>query len=119
MQNGLVQAYNHSDVKFASMFFHNSSYGNILLNGNENSYQHFLSAYYCRSGKGIGRDIEGEETSRDSDTSPNYGDRRIAGQFDQEETEAANMLGKIQISFFRCQRSFIKFRISLLMLCIL
>jgi hypothetical protein len=53
--------------------------------------------FHYRSGKGLGRDNEGEETSRDSDTSPNYGDRRIAGRFDQEETEAANMLGKIQI----------------------
>ncbi|XP_063980469.1 protein capicua homolog isoform X3 [Diachasmimorpha longicaudata] len=34
----------------------------------------------------------GEETSRDSDTSPNYGDRRMTGRFDPEETEAANML---------------------------
>ncbi|XP_076675835.1 putative transcription factor capicua isoform X9 [Andrena cerasifolii] len=39
-----------------------------------------------------GGKIDGEETSRDSDTSPNYGDRRIAGRFDQDETEAANML---------------------------
>ncbi|KAL6430569.1 hypothetical protein ACFW04_007861 [Cataglyphis niger] len=39
-----------------------------------------------------GSKIDGEETSRDSDTSPNYGDRRIAGRFDQDETEAANML---------------------------
>ena len=53
--------------------------------------------------------MEGEETSRDSDTSPNYGDRRIAGHFDQEETEAANMLGKIQISFFGYQRYSNKF----------
>ncbi|XP_033211435.1 protein capicua homolog isoform X4 [Belonocnema kinseyi] len=35
---------------------------------------------------------DGEDTSRDSETSPNYGDRRIAGRFDQDETEAANML---------------------------
>lgn len=42
--------------------------------------------------RGRGRDIDGEETSRDSDTSPNYGDRRITGRFDPEETEAANML---------------------------
>jgi hypothetical protein len=41
--------------------------------------------------------MDGEETSRDSDTSPNYGDRRIAGRFDQEETEAANMLGILSI----------------------
>lgn len=38
--------------------------------------------------------MDGEETSRDSDTSPNYGDKRIAGRFDPDETEAANMLGK-------------------------
>lgn len=37
--------------------------------------------------------MDGEETSRESDTSPNYCDRRIAGRFDSEETEAANMLG--------------------------
>lgn len=32
-----------------------------------------------------------EDTSRDSETSPNY---RVAGKFDQEETDVANMLGK-------------------------
>lgn len=32
-----------------------------------------------------------EETSRDSETSPNY---RVTGRFDQEETDVANMLGK-------------------------
>lgn len=51
----------------------------------------FLYYNYCLfvySGK-----MDGEETSRDSDTSPNYVDRRIAGRFDQDETEAANMLG--------------------------
>lgn len=36
---------------------------------------------------------DGEETSRDSETSPNSNDKRIAGRFDQDETEAANMLG--------------------------
>lgn len=45
--------------------------------------------------------MDGEETSRDSDTSPNYGDRRIAGRFDQDETEAANMLG---ISSYICMK---------------
>ncbi|CAH1158712.1 unnamed protein product [Phyllotreta striolata] len=35
---------------------------------------------------------DGEDTSRDSETSPNCGDRRMTGRFDQEETEAANML---------------------------
>ncbi|CAH0562237.1 unnamed protein product [Brassicogethes aeneus] len=35
---------------------------------------------------------EGEDTSRDSETSPGCGDRRITGRFDQEETDAANML---------------------------
>ncbi|XP_011053409.1 PREDICTED: putative transcription factor capicua isoform X2 [Acromyrmex echinatior] len=37
-----------------------------------------------------GGKMDGEETSRDSDTSPNYVDRRITDRFD--ETEAANML---------------------------
>lgn len=32
-----------------------------------------------------------EDTSRDSETSPNY---RITGRFDQDETDAANMLGE-------------------------
>lgn len=32
-----------------------------------------------------------EDTSRDSEISPNY---RITGHFDQEETDVANMLGK-------------------------
>ncbi|XP_008207430.1 putative transcription factor capicua isoform X1 [Nasonia vitripennis] len=36
--------------------------------------------------------IDCEDTSRDSDTSPNYAERRVAGRFDQDETEAANML---------------------------
>lgn len=44
--------------------------------------------------------MDGEETSRDSDTSPNYGDRRIAGRFDQDETEAANMLGRLHVYNF-------------------
>lgn len=32
-----------------------------------------------------------EDTSRDSETSPNY---RVTGKFDQEETDVANMLGE-------------------------
>lgn len=36
-----------------------------------------------------------EDTSRDSETSPNY---RVAGKFDQEETDVANMLGKFKLS---------------------
>ncbi|KAF6205666.1 hypothetical protein GE061_019839 [Apolygus lucorum] len=42
--------------------------------------------------RGKGSIIDGEETSRDSDTSPNYVERRMTGRFDPEETEAANML---------------------------
>lgn len=38
-----------------------------------------------------------EDTSRDSETSPNYA--RVAGKFDQDETDVANMLGKITPSF--------------------
>lgn len=37
-----------------------------------------------------------EDTSRDSETSPNY---RVAGKFDQEETDVANMLGRISQQF--------------------
>ncbi|VVC31795.1 Hypothetical protein CINCED_3A006117 [Cinara cedri] len=36
--------------------------------------------------------IDGDETSRESQTSPSYSDRRLAGRFDPDETEAANML---------------------------
>lgn len=38
---------------------------------------------------------DGEDTSRDSETSPNAQDRRVTGRFDQEETDVANMLGKL------------------------
>jgi len=40
-------------------------------------------------GKGGLSSVDGEETSRDSETSPNYG-RMVT----QDETEVANMLGK-------------------------
>lgn len=33
-----------------------------------------------------------EDTSRDSETSPNY---RVAGRSDQEETDVANILGNL------------------------
>ncbi|KAK9511479.1 hypothetical protein O3M35_000125 [Rhynocoris fuscipes] len=49
-----------------------------------------LQANFSKSGGGSTAD--GEDTSRDSETSPNYVERRMTGQFDQEETEAANML---------------------------
>lgn len=39
--------------------------------------------------------VDGEETSRDSETSPNCSERRNVRQFDQDETEAANMLGTL------------------------
>ncbi|KAF5276672.1 hypothetical protein FQA39_LY06476 [Lamprigera yunnana] len=54
-----------------------------------------LKGNYLRSGPSFPRSNskgEGEETSRDSETSPNCNERRIAGRFDQDETEAANML---------------------------
>lgn len=35
---------------------------------------------------------DGEDTSRDSETSPNCSERRITGRFDQDETDVANML---------------------------
>ncbi|KAF5289605.1 hypothetical protein FQR65_LT11796 [Abscondita terminalis] len=54
-----------------------------------------LKGNYLRSGPSFPRSSskgEGEDTSRDSETSPNCNERRIAGRFDQDETEAANML---------------------------
>jgi capicua transcriptional repressor len=41
-----------------------------------------------------------EDTSRDSETSPNY---RVAGKFDQEETDVANMLGEYTL---KCAQAF-------------
>lgn len=52
-----------------------------------------LVLWFCTFSRGKGSIIDGEETSRDSDTSPNYVERRMTGRFDPEETEAANMLG--------------------------
>lgn len=49
------------------------------------------SLFFHRSNEGSL--IDGGETSRDSETSPSCSDRRIARTFDQDETEAANMLG--------------------------
>lgn len=37
--------------------------------------------------------IDGDETSRESQTSPSFSERRLTGRFDHDETEAANMLG--------------------------
>lgn len=53
---------------------------------------------YLRGGPSFPRSnskMECEDTSRDSETSPNCNDRRIAGRFDPDETEAANMLGML------------------------
>lgn len=44
--------------------------------------------FYSRSSSNTQAD---EDTSRESETSPNY---RVTGRFDQEETDVANMLGK-------------------------
>lgn len=40
----------------------------------------------------MGREIEWEDTSRESDISPLDKERRIAGRFDMDETEAANIM---------------------------
>lgn len=37
--------------------------------------------------------IDVDETSRESQASPSFSERRLAGRFDPDETEAANMLG--------------------------
>lgn len=39
-----------------------------------------------------GTGVEGDETSRESDTTPPH--YRVTGRFDPDETEAANMLGE-------------------------
>lgn len=46
--------------------------------------------YNCRGNQST---IDGDETSRESQTSPSFSDQRLAGRFDPDETEAANMLG--------------------------
>lgn len=50
-----------------------------------------------------------EDTSRDSETSPNYA--RVAGKFDQDETDVANMLGKnfLSLSYSRAHIFFVCF----------
>lgn len=46
--------------------------------------------FYSRSSSNTQAD---EDTSRESETSPNY---RVTGRFDQEETDVANMLGTMK-----------------------
>ncbi|KAK0169787.1 hypothetical protein PV328_010428 [Microctonus aethiopoides] len=63
----------------------------------ESQRRGYCSRHLSLKGSGLRGPIStfhggGEETSRDSDTSPNYSERRMTGRFDQEETEAANML---------------------------
>lgn len=43
---------------------------------------------------------DSEEMSRDSETSPNCNEIRMVRQFDQDETEAANMLGIVFLFLF-------------------
>lgn len=57
-------------------------------------YLFFLHFSHSRSNSNTQND---EDTSRESETSPNY---RVAGRFDQEETDVANMLGKWKFSGF-------------------
>lgn len=47
--------------------------------------------FLWKSSRSSSKTQNDEDTSRDSETSPNY---RVAGRFDQEETDVANMLGK-------------------------
>lgn len=56
---------------------------------------------------------DGEDTSRDSETSPNFNNRRITGRFDQDETEAANMLGTILAKQFQDPNSNFDCEVSL------
>ncbi|XP_050314049.1 protein capicua homolog isoform X2 [Anthonomus grandis grandis] len=66
----------------------------------ESQRRGYCSRHLSQKGNGVrntsfsraGSKHDGEETSRDSETSPSAQDRRITGRFDQEETDAANML---------------------------
>lgn len=67
----------------------------------ESQRRGFCSRHLSLKGSGLRKPCENtynqkdyDDTSRDSDTSPNYVERRVTGRFDQDETEAANMLGK-------------------------
>lgn len=51
----------------------------------------FRSSSKSLSSSGTG--VEGDETSRESDTTPPH--YRVTGRFDPDETEAANMLGEL------------------------
>ena len=56
-----------------------------------NNTFHYRSSSKSLSSSGTG--VEGDETSRESDTTPPH--YRVTGRFDSDETEAANMLGML------------------------
>lgn len=56
-----------------------------------------FSSIFIQSSRSSSNTQADEDTSRESETSPNY---RVTGRFDQEETDVANMLGKNGIHFF-------------------
>ncbi|KAH1022985.1 hypothetical protein HUJ04_012281 [Dendroctonus ponderosae] len=65
----------------------------------ESQRRGYCSRHLSQKGNGLrgtfpraGSKQDGEDTSRDSETSPNAQDRRVTGRFDQEETDVANML---------------------------
>lgn len=60
----------------------------IYVPYNLKSFKNLCVFIYSRSSSKAQAD---EDTSRDSETSPNY---RVTGRFDQEETDVANMLGE-------------------------
>lgn len=62
----------------------------ILHNFNLFIFLFFISYRVCSSSRSSSKTQADEDTSRDSETSPNY---RVTGRFDQEETDVANMLG--------------------------
>jgi len=53
--------------------------------------QPFCFLYIISDSRSSSKTQIDEDTSRDSETSPNY---RVKGRYDQEETDAAAMLGK-------------------------
>ncbi|KAL1493325.1 hypothetical protein ABEB36_011400 [Hypothenemus hampei] len=66
----------------------------------ESQRRGYCSRHLSQKGNGLrgtsfpraGSKQDGEDTSRDSETSPSAQDRRVTGRFDQEETDVANML---------------------------
>lgn len=84
--------------RFVASFHIYVNYFVLKININFSIYMYRSSS---KSLSSSGGPLDGEDTSRDSETtSPHYS--RIAGRFDPDETEAANMLSKHQYQYIFC-----------------